>query len=166
MDFQLHYNDVQLQGNKIDENTIKVKYYDNTSSSWVDMPGIKLNTSSNTITFSNNYVNNLVILTGKKIVTDVSDNQTNTVKNFQLFQNYPNPFNPTTNIKFELKENSHVTLSVYNVIGQKVAEIINSELSAGVHNAIFNAAGFSSGIYFYKLKAGAYSSVKKMELLK
>ncbi len=118
IDFQLHYTDIQLNRKNLDENTVKVKYYDNTNNSWVEMPGIKLNTSSNTITFSSSTVNNLIILSGEKTATGVSDNQTIDVKYFQLYQNYPNPFNPSTNIKFELKEDSHVTLSVYNVIGQ------------------------------------------------
>ena len=166
VDFQLHYNDVQLQGNNINENTIKVKYYDNTSNSWSDMPGIAVNTSSNTITFSNNTVNNLIILTGEKITTGISEKRNSIIKSFRLFQNYPNPFNPATNIKFDLKEDSHVTLTVYNIIGQKAAELINSELAAGIHNIVFDAAGLSSGVYFYELKAGAYSAVKKMEVLK
>jgi hypothetical protein len=165
IDFQLHFTDMQLISKNIDKNTIKVKYYDNTSNSWMEMSGTNINTASNTITFSNNNINNLIILTGEKIATGVSENQT-VVKDFQLYQNYPNPFNPSTNIKFELKENSHVTLSVYNIIGQKVAELINSDLSAGIHTAMFNAANLSSGVYFYELKAGSHSSVKKMELLK
>ncbi|MGB8318679.1 MAG: T9SS type A sorting domain-containing protein, partial [Ignavibacteriaceae bacterium] len=165
VDIQLHYNDVQLNEHNIDKNTIKVKYYDNTTNAWMEMSGININSASNTITFSSNTVNNMVILTGQKTATGVSDNQT-AVKSFQLYQNYPNPFNPSTNIKFELKEDSHVKLSVYNVIGQKAAELINSVLPAGIHDVTFNASRLSSGIYFYELKAGAYSSVKKMELLK
>ena len=130
------------------------------------MPGININTALNTVTFYNITVNNLIILTVEKTATGISGNQADAVKIFQLFQNYPNPFNPSTNIKFDLKEDSYVTLTVYNIIGQKVAELINSDLSAGFHNVIFNAVNLSSGIYFYKLKAGSYSSVKKMELLK
>ena len=166
IDFQLHYNDVQLNEKNIDENSIKVKYFDNSTNSWLEMPGTNLNTSSNTITFSNNSVNNLLILTGEKVATGILDNQSAAVKDFQLFQNYPNPFNPSTIIKFELKEDSHVSLSIYNIIGQKVSELINSQLSAGVYNILFNADNLSSGIYFYELKAGSYSSIKKMELLK
>ena len=130
------------------------------------MPGININTALNTVTFYNITVNNLIILTVEKTATGISGNQADAVKIFQLFQNYPNPFNPSTNIKFDLKEDSYVTLTVYNIIGQKVAELINSDLSAGFHNVIFNAVNLSGGIYFYKLKAGSYSSVKKMELLK
>ena len=145
-DFQLHYNDTQLNENGIDENTIKVKYYDNNSSTWVEMPNTMMDKASNTITFSNNSVNNLVILTGETI-TGVSNEKKNISIN-------------------TLKDNVQVTLSVYNIIGQKVAELINSEMPAGIHSVTFNAKNLSSGIYFYELKAGAYTSVKKMELLK
>ena len=115
------------------------------------MPGININTALNTVTFYNITVNNLIILTVEKTATGISGNQADAVKIFQLFQNYPNPFNPSTNIKFDLKEDSYVTSTVYNIIGQKVAELINSDLSAGFHNVIFNAVNLSSGIYFYKL---------------
>ena len=57
-------------------------------------------------------------------------------------------------------------LSVYNVLGQKLFDLVNSELSAGIHNVKFDAENLSSGIYFYKLKAGSYTDIKKMLLLK
>ena len=166
MDFQLHYNNIQLNGNDINENSIKAKYYDSNSDAWVEVSDAVLNTSTNTVTFSKSSVSNLVILTAEKTATGISNNQLNTVKGFQLFQNYPNPFNPSTNIKFEVKENAHVILSVYNIIGQKVAEPVNSDLSAGIHNVLFNGINLSSGIYFYELKAGDFFSIKKMQLLK
>ncbi len=89
-----------------------------------------------------------------------------TPEEFQLSQNYPNPFNPTTVISFTLKNASHVKLDVYNVIGEKVAELINSNLSTGVHSVNFNAADLTSGIYFYKISAGDFVAIKKMMLLK
>jgi len=85
---------------------------------------------------------------------------------FALYQNYPNPFNPTTVIKYSLPAAGIVNLSVYNLLGQKVAELINEKQSAGVHQFNFNASSFSSGVYFYKIKSGNYSAVKKMLLLK
>jgi len=85
---------------------------------------------------------------------------------YSLSQNYPNPFNPSTQIRFTIPEKTNVKLEVYNLIGQKVADLVNSELSAGEYSITFNASGLSSGIYLYRLQAGNFSSVKKMILMK
>lgn len=85
---------------------------------------------------------------------------------FELLQNYPNPFNPNTNIKFKLEESGFVSLSVYNVLGQKVKTLVAEELSFGTHQVSFDASSLSSGVYFYKLETGKHSSVKKMMLMK
>ena len=88
--------------------------------------------------------------------------------NFQLFQNYPNPFNPETTIKFQLSEIAFVTLKVYDALGKEVAVLVNEFLQPGIHNSTFNINNYSlpSGIYFYRLTAGDYSSAQKMVLLK
>ncbi len=85
---------------------------------------------------------------------------------FNLSQNYPNPFNPTTNIKFSLPKTSKVVLSIYNVLGQQIAQLVNNELKAGNYNYEFNASSLSSGIYFYSLHADNFTMTKKMILLK
>jgi hypothetical protein len=90
---------------------------------------------------------------------------------FSLLQNYPNPFNPTTTLQFTLPADASVMLNVYNLVGEKVAEVINEELAAGLHKIQFNGENLSSGLYLYKLnvfgKDGSnYSAVKKMTLLK
>ncbi len=85
---------------------------------------------------------------------------------FLLAQNYPNPFNPSTNISFYLKNSSHVTLDIYNSLGQKVEELVNEDLNAGKHNIVWNADNFASGIYFYKLKTNSKIIYNKMVLLK
>jgi hypothetical protein len=90
---------------------------------------------------------------------------------FSLKQNYPNPFNPSTKIDFNLAVDSKVTLSVYNLLGETVATLINSDIAAGTHSVDFNAAGFNSGVYFYRIDAqgidgNKFSSVKKMTLTK
>ena len=85
---------------------------------------------------------------------------------YTLFQNYPNPFNPSTTIKFTLPERAKVNLSVYNLFGEKVVELVNDELNAGYHETQWNASGFSSGIYFYRLIAGSFTDTKKLILLK
>ncbi len=85
---------------------------------------------------------------------------------FNLAQNYPNPFNPSTIISFSVPQISNVTLSVFNIIGEKVATLVNEMKDAGTHQVEFNATNLTSGIYIYKLEAGSFNSVKKMMLVK
>ncbi len=93
--------------------------------------------------------------------------------NFELKQNYPNPFNPSTIIAFALPKASNITLSVYNIIGEKVAELVNGKMAAGNHTVNFNAStslatasNLVSGIYIYRISAGNFVATKKMILLK
>ena len=83
-----------------------------------------------------------------------------------LRQNYPNPFNPTTAINYELAAATHVTLKVYDVLGQEVETLVESPQSAGSYSVTWNAAGRSSGIYLFRLTTGEYSSTRRMVLLK
>jgi hypothetical protein len=85
---------------------------------------------------------------------------------FALEQNYPNPFNPSTRIDFSLAVDSKVSLKVFDVLGQEVATLINSDLVAGSHNVEFSAANINSGVYFYILQAGDNVETKKMVLLR
>jgi hypothetical protein len=85
---------------------------------------------------------------------------------YSLEQNYPNPFNPSTTIKFAIPEVSNVKLTIYNSLGQKVAELVNSTLDAGSYTINWNASNVASGLYFYELNTSNFSSVKKMMLLK
>ena len=83
-----------------------------------------------------------------------------------LSQNYPNPFNPITSIPYTLREAGVVNLAVYNVLGQKVATLVQGRQEAGVHRALLDASSMASGIYFYRLEAGQFNAVRKMVLLK
>ncbi len=85
---------------------------------------------------------------------------------FKLLQNYPNPFNPATTIKFALPSDSKVVISIYNSLGQKVSDLINDQLSAGYHEVDFNGADLSSGVYYYRMTAEDFVTVKKMMMLK
>ncbi len=85
---------------------------------------------------------------------------------FTLAQNYPNPFNPSTIIRFSIPQAQFVTLNVYNILGEKVASLVNREMTTGVHHINFNAKGLSSGVYFYSIRAGEFNLTKKMILLK
>ncbi|MCU0406910.1 MAG: T9SS type A sorting domain-containing protein [Ignavibacteriaceae bacterium] len=85
---------------------------------------------------------------------------------FALDQNYPNPFNPSTRIKFAIPEESDVRMSVYNTLGQEVAEILSGRLREGFHEVEFDAGSLTSGIYFYRLEAEKFVDVKKMIIIK
>ncbi len=89
------------------------------------------------------------------------------VEVFRLEQNYPNPFNPTTNISFNLPNASNVNLVVYNMLGQKVATLIDGRsMNSGLHSVAFDASALSSGVYIYRLEAGSFVSNKRMTLIK
>ena len=92
-------------------------------------------------------------------------------KSYALQQNYPNPFNPTTTINYQLKEDGHVSLKVYNMRGQLVIDLVNENKGAGEYRVIWNgkdAVGkkMASGVYFYRLKVNDYESMRKMVLTK
>jgi hypothetical protein len=85
---------------------------------------------------------------------------------FSLQQNYPNPFNPTTKIKFDIPQSVKVSLKVYDVLGREIANLVNSELNAGVYEYTFEGSAFSSGIYFYTLETENFKETKRMVLIK
>ena len=100
----------------------------------------------------------------KKIESNISNE-------FKLYQNYPNPFNPTTNIRFQIKESGFVILKVYNILGKKIAILINEKLQSGIYEIPFSINQFTSiqipsGIYFYRLETDKFSDTKKMLLIK
>ncbi|NUM71084.1 MAG: T9SS type A sorting domain-containing protein [Ignavibacteriaceae bacterium] len=85
---------------------------------------------------------------------------------FSLEQNYPNPFNPSTTIRFSLPDDANVKLDIYNSNGELVKTLINSGMKKGFHSVNFDASGFASGVYLYRIDAGSFSSVRKMLLMK
>jgi hypothetical protein len=87
-------------------------------------------------------------------------------KSFAISQNYPNPFNPGTTIYFELPRSSHVSLKVYNTLGQEVSTLVNESKPAGVYTVHFNASALASGVYLYRLQTTGFVQTKKMLLMK
>jgi hypothetical protein len=83
-----------------------------------------------------------------------------------LFQNYPNPFNPVTIINYQLSMICEVDLSIYNLLGEKVATLVSDFQDAGLHSVEWDASDFASGVYFYRLQAGNFSNIRKMVLIK
>ncbi|MFN3695487.1 MAG: T9SS type A sorting domain-containing protein, partial [Ignavibacterium sp.] len=103
---------------------------------------------------------------GKFSFSNVIEIDISSPKDYTLEQNYPNPFNPSTHISFTLPKQSNVTLTIYNQIGEVVAQLVNQKLEAGTYIYNWNAKGMSSGIYLYELQADGFKQTKKMSLLK
>ena len=85
---------------------------------------------------------------------------------YSLEQNYPNPFNPSTVIKYSVAKDGFVNVSIFNILGQKVATLVNGNVKAGSYDVSFNASSLSSGVYFYSIEAGDFKAVRKMMLMK
>lgn len=100
------------------------------------------------------------------LVTAVDNEEGILPESISLHQNYPNPFNPTTNIKIELNTNAFVSLQVFNSLGQKVADLVHSQLPAGVSNVTFDGSSLATGLYIYRLQANGISIAKKMMMVK
>jgi hypothetical protein len=119
-----------------------------------------------------NYIWNLSLLNGigvEQISTGLDEGCIDVpAGKYQVQQNYPNPFNPLTNINYQLPKESYVTLRVFDILGNQIAELVNGYQSAGNYAVSFpsNNLKFASGTYFYQLRAGDFASVKKMLLIK
>lgn len=99
-------------------------------------------------------------------ITYLRINTDENLKTFNLSQNYPNPFNPTTSIEFTVPSNQHVTINVYNIIGELVRVLANDDYMAGSYKVEFDGAGLPSGVYIYRLQSLSFTDNKKMILLK
>jgi hypothetical protein len=100
--------------------------------------------------------------------SDIAENATlvTLTNEFRLYQSYPNPFNPSTTIAYRIPEDTHVLLSVFDVLGKEVAHLVDGFRSAGRHEITWDANGFASGVYFYQIKAGSFLDVKKAVLIR
>jgi hypothetical protein len=99
-------------------------------------------------------------------VLDVQKQTTSFPGKTRLEQNYANPFNPSTTIRYVLPRRSHVTLTVFNTLGQQVATLVNELHEAGYHEVRFDGSGLASGVYFYRLSAGEYVETKRLLLIR
>ncbi len=106
------------------------------------------------------------VLTTGGVATGIQSSPVQKPSKISLEQNYPNPFNPSTNIDFTITQASHVKLSVFDILGRKVATLINNKMTAGIHSIRFDASRLSSGVYFYRLDTGGQSITKKLTLIK
>jgi hypothetical protein len=130
------------------------------------MAGVDIKPSLMNITVSNGRlnVNNSILLI--QSLTGTGNIQNVIPKQFNLYQNYPNPFNPSTVITYDIPKSGFVSLKIYDALGREVSVLVNGNVDAGVHQSVWNARDFTSGIYFYKLIAGDFSATKRMALIK
>jgi hypothetical protein len=98
-------------------------------------------------------------------VTTVNEDLSS-VNSYSLSNNYPNPFNPTTKISYHISQSDFVSLKVYDVLGNEIATLVDEYKPGGNFEVEFNAAGLSSGVYFYTLHAGSFTQTKKLILMK
>jgi len=110
------------------------------------------------------YFDDFNFFTGEVTSSELTDS--GIPQSLELSQNYPNPFNPTTNIEFSLPESSHATLEVFDMIGQRVATLVDQPMSAGQHSVNFDASNLTSGIYIYRIQAGNNIQTRKLTLIK
>lgn len=100
------------------------------------------------------------------VLTTVASSENTMPSSFSLSQNYPNPFNSTTHIRFTLADFRFVTVTVYDVVGKKVARVVNEKKSPGTYEVPFDGSNLASGLYFYRITAGEYTETKKMILIR
>ncbi len=123
---------------------------------WTINQSVKIDSSYKIVITSLDYPDVSDTSSQNFIVNDISTGVINTkevVKDYRLYQNYPNPFNPSTIIKYNLPKTSNVTISVFNIIGQRIAVLINRVQNSGEHEVVWNAQNAASGVYLYKIKA-------------
>ncbi|MBZ0203012.1 MAG: T9SS type A sorting domain-containing protein [Ignavibacteria bacterium] len=99
-------------------------------------------------------------------LTGTSGNSVELPTVFKLYSNYPNPFNPSTSIKYDIPRSTFVKLSVYDVLGKLVVNLVNQDMEPGRYDAVWDAENFASGFYIYRLETSEFTDVKKMVLLK
>jgi hypothetical protein len=98
--------------------------------------------------------------------TGVGDEETGVSHGFELMQYFPNPFNPSTRIRYKTNESGFVSLKLYDLLGREIANLVGEQQGAGKHEAIFDATGLTSGVYFYRLEAANHIESKKMVFIK
>jgi uncharacterized delta-60 repeat protein len=158
---RLYYSDDEVVA--LDESKLKLIRYNGLG--W-DYVGGSVNTVENYVEASDITKFNIFAFADPDSITLDVEDELYGLNEYQLEQNYPNPFNPTTLIQFAIPEKSDVTLKVFDVLGTEVATLVDEEKNPGRYEIVFAGQGISSGVYFYKLQAGNYSSIKKMILLK
>jgi len=140
----------------------EIAVYQRINDAWTSIGG-RVNLTTHTISVEVNQLGDFMVASGQpeSVVTEAP-----VPDRYQLAQNYPNPFNPTTTIQYALPKDGFVKLTVYNLLGEEVATLIEKSQKAGYHRIVWDATGLSSGLYLYKIKSGDFSMIRKMTVIK
>jgi hypothetical protein len=161
---KLNYDESELNG--IDETKLGIyRSMTGNDNSWNQLGGT-VNTSQNSVEYSGLNQLNYFTLGDVDSPLPVEEENESLPQSFSLSQNFPNPFNPSTVIKYQVPENSFITIRVYDVLGKEVAILVDQEQAAGYYSILFDASKLSSGIYYYTMKSGIFNSTNKMLLIK
>jgi hypothetical protein len=159
-----------LIGNKYNDLYVEIKPHSSYKEVFFYIPKSYVKVTAHV---KNEYINSgyTVLVTNINLIGGVKpdnilDNTVLIPKQFSLSQNYPNPFNPSTVINYEVPKTSHISLIIYDILGREVTNLVNENKSAGYYSITYNAKNLPSGIYFYKIQADKFSSVKKMILMR
>jgi len=118
------------------------------------------------VTISGPHMNDVTVLVDISFFYDGAEEVAGVPQAYALHQNYPNPFNPSTEIKFDLVQPQSVKLVVFNTLGQEVVRLVDAPMQAGYHVVTFDASTLASGVYFYRIETEAFTSMKKMIMVK
>jgi hypothetical protein len=167
--FYQNYSGAQTGSIKLDAATVVpslafASKADSTGLNVLATPYFSVSAGTHSLTLSGTTAN-IDFIQVTQVVTAVTNNG-GVPERFALEQNYPNPFNPTTKINFTVPKSARVTLTIFNVLGQKVATLVDGFMNTGSYTVDFNATNLATGVYFYRLEAGGLSAAKKMLLLK
>ena len=115
--------------------------------------------------YGGNQYKSMPYLNMAALISGIEDENGTIPNKFGLNQNYPNPFNPTTTISYSISEPATTSLKVYDMLGKEVKTLVNEHQNIGSYNIEFDASFLSSGVYFYIMKAGEFSDIKKLILI-
>ena len=161
---KLNYDESELNG--IDETKLGLyKSANGNDNTWAELGGV-VNTSQNNVEMTG--LDDFAYFTLGDVDSPLPvEEENNTLpQNFALEQNYPNPFNPSTLIRYQVPENSFVTITIYDVLGKEISKLVNQQQAPGYYTASFEGSDLSSGFYIYTMKAGDFTASNKMILIK
>jgi len=150
------------------EDTVPVQWYGGSQTNVpvnTVLPKMTIPPEARPVTVNNNTISGIDFLFNFTTAVQTRDDAEG-IRSFALQQNYPNPFNPATSIAYELPRAAHVSIKIFNVLGKEITTLVNQPQTAGLHKVHWNAAHTPSGVYFVRMQAGNFTSVKKCLLLR